>query len=187
MSEHSLTVVRLDHLSALDRQKVAGEIQELLVTRKVIVANDRPDRLWQPSAWKPGPQARTVVDDTDWFDAFLHTANNGADISVDRDAYHPVENDEAPRCPRCDVEAPDDYTESYGEWLEAWMAEGSEPSFVCRSCHWSGLVGDWSGRFSVLIGAPAVTFVNWPPIAQHLITELRDVLGGRSGVVCSHW
>ncbi|WP_433076969.1 hypothetical protein ACQP1P_33305 [Dactylosporangium sp. CA-052675] len=187
MSEHSMTVVRLDDVPVADREQIAAAVQDLLVTRGVIIPNDRRDPLWQPSVWMPGPQSRTIVDHTDWFDAFLHTANNGVDISVERDAYHPVENDEVPRCLRCDAKAPADYTDSYAEWLEAWMSHGQEPSFVCGSCQRSAPVGDWNGRFSVLIGAPAVTFLNWPPISQRHIAELRGALGGRTGIVFSHW
>ncbi len=187
VSEHSMTVVRLDEISAIERERTASAVQSLLVTRGVIVPNDRRDQLWQPSTWKPGPEAATVVEPTSWFDGFLQTADNGVDISVDRDAYHPVENDEAPRCPRCDAEAPADYTESYAEWLEAWMVEGHEPSFSCGSCYRSTPVGDWNGRFSVLVGAPAVTFLNWPPISHGHLAELRDALGGRTGIVSSHW
>lgn len=182
-----MTVVRLNETSAAEREQIAAAVQDLLVTRGVIVPNDRRDPLWQPSVWKPGPQARMVADHTDWFDAFLQTANNGVDISVDRDAYHPVENEEVPRCPRCDAKAPADYGESYAEWLEAWMTDGQEPSFVCGSCQQSALVGDWNGQFSALIGAPAVTFFNWPPISQRHIVDLRGALGGRTGIVSSRW
>lgn len=104
--------------------------------------NDRRDALRQPSPWKPGPRARVAVEPLDWFDAFLDTANNGVDIRSDRDAYHPVENDEEPHCPRCAATVPASYTESYGDWLQAWMADGNEPSFTCDSCDWSGPVGD---------------------------------------------
>jgi hypothetical protein len=64
-----LTVVWLDDLSAADRGQIAAVVENLLVTGGVIGPNDRPDRLWQPSARKPGTRVRTAIDDTDWFDA----------------------------------------------------------------------------------------------------------------------
>ncbi|MEV4274194.1 hypothetical protein, partial [Micromonospora aurantiaca (nom. illeg.)] len=131
--------------------------------------------------------ALAVVEPVDWFDAFLDTANNGVDICSDRDVYHAVENDEAPRCPHCAASTPTAYTDSYGDWLEEWLTDGREPAFACDRCGWSGLVGNWTGRFGVLIGAPAVTFYNWPPLSPAMITDIRAALGGRTGIVASHW
>jgi hypothetical protein len=65
--------------------------------------------------------------------------------------------------------------------------KGREPSFTCTTCGWHGLIGDWTGQFSVLIGSPAVTFFNWPPLTASLIADLRAALSGRTGVVASHW
>jgi hypothetical protein len=186
VSEHSVTVVRLDSISSAQCELITVGVQDFLLSRAVVVHNDRRDPLWQPSAWKPGPLARMVVEPMDWFDAFLDTANNGVDIHRDRDVYHPVENDEQPRCPSCAATVPASYTDSYGDWLEAWLANGREPSFTCDTCGWHGLVGDWSGQFSVLIGAPAVTFLNWPPLSASLIADIRAILGGRTGVVAGH-
>jgi hypothetical protein len=136
----------------------------------------------------PGPTAATaLVQPVDWLDAFLATANNGVDIRSDRDVYHPWENDEPPRCARCDAAAPQAYADSYGDWLEAWMSDAREPMFTCDVCGWRGLVGDWNGQFSVLIGGPAVRFLNWPPLSPTLIADIRASLGGRTGVVASHW
>jgi hypothetical protein len=67
------------------------------------------------------------------------------------------------------------------------MTADREPTFTCDQFGWCGLVGDWSGQFSVLIGAPAVTFLNWPPLSPSLITDIRAALGGRTGVVANHW
>ena len=188
VSEHSLTMLRLDGTSSAEREEITARVQNLLLDAGVILPNDRRDALWQPSEWKPGPASRPAVAKlVDWFDAFRDTANNGVDIRSDRDAYHPVENDEPPRCPRCATAVPTIYTDSYGAWLEEWMTAGREPMFTCDQCDWSGPVGDWSGQFSVLVGAPAVTFLNWPPLSSSLITDIRAVLGGRTGVVASHW
>lgn len=188
MSEHSVTVVRLDSTSSAEREEIVLGVQDLLLTHQVILPNDRRDALWQPSEWKAGPAARTAVTEpVDWFDAFLDTANNGVDIDGERHVYHPVANDEAPRCPECATAAPTTYTDTYGDWLEQWRTAGREPLFTCDQCGWTGPVGDWHGQFSVLIGAPAVTFFNWPPLSPALITDIRAALGGRTGIVASHW
>ncbi|WFE55328.1 hypothetical protein [Micromonospora sp. WMMD1155] len=54
-------------------------------------------------------------------------------------------------------------------------------------CNWSGLVGEWGGQLSILIGAPAVTFYNWPSFSPAFTADIRGALGGRTGVVASHW
>ncbi|RZT76987.1 hypothetical protein EV382_0119 [Micromonospora violae] len=188
MSEHSVTVVRLDRTSPTEREKIVLGVQDLLLAQQVIAPNDRRDASWQPSSWKAGPAARTAVaEPVDWFDAFLDTANNGVDIDGERHVHHPVENDEAPRCPECAAEAPTVYTDTYGDWLEQWWTAGDEPLFTCDQCGWTGPIGDWCSEFSVLIGAPAVTFFNWPPLSPTLITAIRETLGGGTGSVVSHW
>jgi hypothetical protein len=188
VSEHSVTVLRLDGVSAAEGQELTDGVRELLLTSGVIAVNDRRDPLWQRSEWMPGPAAYTALaESVDWFYAFLATANNGVDIRNDRDVYHPVENDEPPRCPGCGAVAPQRYVDSYRDWLEQWMSDAREPRFTCDVCGWHGLVGDWSGQFSVLIGGPAVRFLNWPPLSSRLIADIRASLGGRTGVVASHW
>jgi hypothetical protein len=143
VSEHSVTLLRLDCASSGEREEIANAVQGLLLARGLIAPNDRRDRLWQPSPWKPGPAARSgVAEPIDWFDAFLNTANNGIDIRSDREVYHSVENDETPRCVRCGAAAPGIYADSYGDWLQDWMNTGREPTFTCDQCGWSGLVGD---------------------------------------------
>ncbi len=188
MSEHSVTALRLDVIAPDESEKIAVRLQELLLSRGVIVPNDRRDGLWQPSAWMPGPAARAgLVEPVDWLDAFLRTANNGVDIHTGRDVYHPVENDEPPRCPRCEAPAPSVYTDSYVEWLTDWIDNAHEPTFTCDQCGWAGLAGDWAGQFGVLVGGPAVRFLNWPTLSPALIGDLRLAVGGRTGIVASRW
>jgi hypothetical protein len=167
--------------------EAAGKARDLLLTSEAIQLNDRRDDLWAPSVWRPGPGAHRVIQTVSWFVPFMDTANNGVDIYSDRYVYHPVENDEEPRCPQCESLPPSAYTDSYGDWLESWMVQGHEPSFTCEACGWAGPIGDWDGQFSALVGAPAVTFFNWPPLSQAWIAQVRAVLGGRTGVVLSHW
>lgn len=181
-----MTVLRLDVPDPDEVAAIAASVRDLLITRKVIAANDRRDELWQPSMWMPGPRAHALVDE-DETDEFLDLANNGVDIQQELDVHHPNENDEAPTCPRCGAGAPPAYTATYGVWLDTWVTRGAEPSFTCAGCGWSGPAGDWTGEYAVLVGAPAVTFHNWPPLIPSLVTAMRVILGGRTGVVRSHW
>jgi hypothetical protein len=180
-------VLRLDPPGADEAAAIAGSVRDLLITRKVIGANDRRDELWQPSAWMPGPRAHAFVDPGDGADFFLDLANNGVDIRQEPEVHHPGENDEEPTCPHCAAGAPLHYAATYDEWLETWATKGREPSFTCDRCGWTGLAGDWAGEFSPLVGAPAVTFHNWPPLLPSIVTAIRVILGGRTGVVHSHW
>ena len=152
-----MTVVRLVSASPAQREEIAIAVRDLLLAREVVVPSDRRDSLWQPNEWKPGPAARVSVEGST---GSTHSSPRPTTVSTSAaiaNVYHPVENDEAPRCPHCAAAAPADYADSYGDWLEEWMAAGREPTFACDKCGWSGLVGDWTGQFSVLIGAPAVT------------------------------
>jgi hypothetical protein len=186
VSEHGLSLVRLDVVSAPESVTIADAIRDWLLERAIVAANDRIDPLWQPSAWKPGPRAREVAD-APWFDLFLGTASNGVDISSQRDCYHPVENDEPPACGRCSAPAPQAYQDNYGEWVGMWLDERTEPAFTCAACGWTAPVGDWAGESSVAIGAPAITFLNWPELDTRFIADARARLGGRTAVVRSHW
>jgi hypothetical protein len=186
VSEHSISLVRLDVVPASETVTIADATRDWLLERGIIAANDRVDPLWQPSAWKPGPRAREVAD-ASWFDAFLGTANNGVDIATQLDFYHPVENNEPPACRRCSASAPPTYRENYGEWVGIWLDEGTEPAFTCSGCGWTAPAGDWAGKFSVAVGAPAIRFLNWPELDARFITDARAKLGGRTAVVRSHW
>jgi hypothetical protein len=183
MSEHEITVVRLDLLSQDDAISLTDAVTAWLKTAGIIAGNDRYDPLWQPSQWMPGPAIDKVIEPTGWIEHFPTLANNGVDISSSRDAHHPGGNDEDPRCISCDAAAPAEYTDSYGDWLQAWLDTGNEPAFTCTRCGWSGLIGDWRGEFSIAVGAPSVTFHNWPELRATFLSKLRDRLGGRTAVV----
>jgi hypothetical protein len=185
MSEHRLTLVRLDVLSASKAESIADQVRDWLLAREVIAPNDRHHELWQPSAWMPGTGARAVVADVSWYEAFLDTANNGVDINAESQCYHPVD-DEVPHCPSCSAAVPDSYFLDYDAWLERWMRERHEPSFTCGSCGKTTKAGDWVGDFCVAVGAPAVTFNNWPHLDGDFMTEVLRQLGGRARVVRAH-
>ena len=136
----------------------------------------------QPSEWTPGTAWRDVVQNESWLDFFEGSANNGIDVVSVRDGYHAVENDEPPACGNCGRSMAD---AAYNEYFEPWLV-GEEPWQRCAVCGWTRPAGDWRGEFSFLVGAPAVTFNNWPELRPAFVGELRSVLGGRTGIVRAH-
>ena len=95
-----------------------------------------------------------------------------------------MENFSPPDCPSCSAPGPEDYTNA--EWLERWVDEGDEPVFTCAVCGRTALAGDWVGEFSLVVGAPGVTFNNWPELSEEFMKELKLRLGGRIAVVREH-
>jgi len=138
--------------------------------------------LKQPSAWRIGKAWRDVVVTEAFLERFEGTWNNGVDISTLRAAYHGVENDEPPSCGQCGRPMPEAV---YYDYFKPWFA-GEEPTVKCPTCGWTRPAGDWKGEFSFLVGAPAVTFNNWPELRPTFVDELRSVLGGRTGIVRAH-
>jgi hypothetical protein len=156
-----------------------------LLELRVIALNNRFNELWQPSAWMVGAEFGNVIVDVPWADSVQATANSGVDITIAREVHHPAGNDEEPRCPQCRTRAPSAYTATYEEWVQTWLDDSAEPVFTC-ACGWTAPVGDWEGEFSVAIGAPAITFHNWPELTPDFLHELRRLLGGRTAVVRTH-
>lgn len=57
---------------------------------------------------------------------------------------------------------------------------------MCQACDTANLLGDWLGDDPNVVGAPSVTFNNWPPIEEDLAAELMALLGGRTRQVRAH-
>ena len=185
MSEFSFTLVHLDPMSERHIQHVTATITTRLLNLGVIALNSRFNELWQPSAWMAGPDFKNVVVEVPWADSLTDTANSGVDIVTAREAFHPMGNEEEPRCGSCRAAAPATYAQTHGEWLQAWLDDAAEPVFTC-TCGWEAPVGDWEGEFSVAVGAPAVTFHNWPDLTADFVAELCKMMGGRTSIVRAH-
>ena len=175
-----VTVVRLDGIPN-DAVAVGDAVRDRLVRGGIIRANARRDKMWQPSQWEPGPAWESVVESIDWGPAFLTSSNNGVDIAVVRDTYHPVENLSPASCARCGARVAD----AYYVTLEPWVS-GAEPRLTCPSCGWTALVGDWPNEWGFAVGMPAITFNNWPELTKEFLTSMLAQLGGRSRVVRTH-
>lgn len=171
-----VSLVWLDVLSVSAARSIADSLGSWLLKREVIAPDNRFDPLWQPSAWKPGLKARDVAD-ASWFAAFLGVANNGVDIAAERDCHHPVENDEPPGAARAQLRRQRHTAKGVWGLTRPVAAAGVEPHFRCADCGWDALVGDWAGEFSVAVGAPAITFRNWPELAAGFVAGARAKLG----------
>ncbi len=180
MSESSQTVVRLD--TDLAVAQVANRVLAFLLDRRIVVRNERRQALWHPSEWAHGPAWRSVVapdESPDW----TRLANNGVDVIVERALHHPTENYEPPWCDRCRTVF--DEIEHHAA-AEGWIL-GEEPTLTCHGCGWSALAGDWPAEWALAVGAPAVEFHNWPPLTERFVSDLRDVVGGRTQFVRAHY
>ena len=180
MSDHSISVVRLNSQPDAVSQ-LAHSIADWLEAANLVRPNPTPG-LMQPSHWLPGPAWRDVVEDETWLEHFEGSANNGVDVIEERAAYHAVENDMPPACPRCSTAMPED---TYHGYFESWYG-GEEPLVACHNCGWWGPTGDWIGEFSFVVGVPGVTFNNWPELRRAFVDQLRSELGGRTAIVRAH-
>lgn len=181
MSEYRVSVVRLDAPIG-EVLRLADRATEWMLDRELIQTNFRQDPLWQPSTWMPGPRWRDAVQEGPGNDRFLERANNGVDVEVARDIYHPLENYEPPSCGHCGASLSPD---THHECVEPWLV-GQEPVVSCAVCGWSSLIGDWPARWGFAVGAPAVVINNWPVLTDEFLASLRSVLGGRTFVVLTH-
>lgn len=184
MSDYSFAVVRLDVLPQAEVERVAGVALTFLRDR-LIIGEAKED------GWGPGPSYRDVLADgvVDWY------VERNSDLRMDRLSYNhvtihhewhgffAVEAFEAPMCPRCGAAAPED---SWYSGFDEWWADRLEPVLRCGSCAMEGPYGDWEGDRANAFGAPAVEFNNWEELDPAFVSQLRQVLGGRTSCVWSH-
>ena len=148
-----LTVVRIDFPDA-EVASLAQGLGPWLLDKQVVQHNFRRDKLWQPSEWMPGSRWRDVVEEHPSNESFLTLANNGVDVEVKRELYHPLEAYKPPACGRCGAVLGED---AHHAMIEPWLAR-REPLAICANCGWSALIGDWPGEGGFAIGAPAASF-----------------------------
>jgi hypothetical protein len=190
MSQDRLSIVGLDPGGAKAHELAAGALEWLLASG-VIAANAARDLHPLISEWGPGPAWRTLVSDDvlndprsqRWFEVFETATLPGVDVVAERAFYHPVEADQPPLCGQCGAGLPWDIYYSYHT---PWGEGGPEPRLSCPACGWEALAGDWLGESSWMVGAPAVTFIDWPELKGEFIEALRPRLGRRSAVVRAH-
>jgi hypothetical protein len=176
MSDSYVTFVRLDPLTPDEAVGIADSVINLLRRNGIVIANDQDSE----PPWGPGPNWSSVTTDAD--SGWLTLSNKGVDVSTERKAHNPMANYEPPGCGRCGTALdPDVHMAAIGEWFE-----GAEPVLTCPVCGWSAPVGDWPGQWLIAIGAPALTFNNWPPLREEFASSLRQLLAGRTVVVYGH-
>lgn len=174
VSDDCVTVVEISvgPLEAADR---ADTVIGWLLDTGVVAENARRDQMWQPSAYRPGPRVRTAA--PGWQETDYTLANNGVDVLVERQLYHALSAYVPPACPRCGHRLDEATHESL---VEPWL-EGREPAARCDSCGRITPLGDWPD--SCQVGELAVTFHNWPPLAETFVAELGAQMGPRWRVV----
>ncbi|MBC9956202.1 hypothetical protein [Yimella sp. cx-51] len=170
MSEDRESFVRIDRLDTSER---------FLQERKLIVPNTARDDLMSPSEWEAGPRVKDALQfPQDWGPM----ANSGVDIKLDQGLFDAVENYAPPACPACKKAL-----DEVGHWdLLEWWAHNGEPAVECPECGTRNRLGDWLADDPNVVGAPSVTFNNWPPIKEELAAELLALLGGRARQVRAH-
>ncbi len=174
-----IAVVGLD---AADIEEAARRVTDHLTISRVIKPNADRDELWQPSQWAAGDGADAVLaeaQDARW----RRLANNGVDITLERQAHDAGEGYSPPACPSCKALLDEDqHIDLLGSWVD-----GGEPIVTCAGCHSSAPLGDWPCDWPSVVGAPAIVFNNWPPLRDTFVAELRRLLGGRTAVVQAHY
>jgi hypothetical protein len=178
VSEHAIGIVEISHTASQARER-APSVAAWLRDQGVIAINESRDELWHPSEYVAGPRSAEVAPDEH---KRLGGTNTGVDIVVERELYHPVENYEPPRCPRCRA-AIDSY--AHHDMIEPWLL-GEEPVAACSTCGRKELIGDWDGRWTFYVGELAVVFNNWPPLTEPFVDELGQRLGPRWRLVVQH-
>ena len=177
MGDQCVTIVEISvgPLEAADRADV---IVQWLVDSGIVVPNQRRNQ-WQPSAYRPGAHVRRAA--PTWHDVDYTLANNGVDVLVERQLYHSLEEYRPPACPVCGHRLDEATHEALAT---PWLA-GQEPSVTCRACGATNPLGDWPDSYQV--GELAVSFHNWPPLAEEFVAALGGRMGPRWRVVHEHY
>jgi hypothetical protein len=177
VSDDCVTVVEISigPLEAADRADAV--VQWLLETGVVVANTDRGQ--WQPSAYRPGPRVHSVV--PSWHEHDYTLANNGVDVMVERQLYHSLEAYRPPACPACGHRLDE---AAHDTFATPWLA-GREPAVTCPACGATNPLGDWPDSYQV--GELAVSFHNWPPLAEEFLAELGGRMGPRWRVVHEHY
>ncbi|MET8969760.1 hypothetical protein [Streptomyces hydrogenans] len=147
-----------------------------LLGQQIIQPQARPDPLWRPSRYAPGPAATTAVRDT-------HDGNgpvgDGIDILDRRQVHDPGGNYTPPTCPTCTTQLDED---AHITLVQHWLDQ-TEPLATCENCTASALLGDWTGPWAIHVASIAVHFHNWPPLGDAFLLGLFEHLGPRCRLI----
>lgn len=184
MSDSAYHVVRIDVLDAAGIAAAAARAEAFLRARGLL--GEPREEGWAPGS---GYRAALAPGAVEW------PPERGGGLRMDHLGWNHVEIDrrwcdhfaveafEPPACPRCGTAAAE--ADCYAG-LEDWVLRRREPALTCARCGESSLQGDWIGDRANACGAPAVVFHNWEELDPRFVTELREVLGGRTQVVWQH-
>ncbi|MER6445684.1 hypothetical protein DEJ51_14640 [Streptomyces venezuelae] len=176
MSDSAIIVAELT-VPAREAPDRAAATADWLLEEGIIRTNDRPDPLWRPSRYVPGPTASTALADR------RHTpgdaVGDGVDLLDRRQVHDPGGNYTPPGCPRCAVPLDED---THTALILPWF-DGDEPLATCAHCGAAALLGDWTGHWAVLVSNLAVRFTNWPPLGDAFLRALHARLGPRCRLI----
>lgn len=175
MSDSAIIIAELT-VSAEDAPAQAADVADWLVRQRIIQPNDRPDPLWRPSRYVPGPDAAAADRD---LRRNIGPIGDGVAIIDQRQVHDPGGNYTPPACPNCSTLLDQN---THITLIETWL-ERTEPNVTCENCATATLLGDWSGPWAIHVANLAVRFHNWPPLSDAFILELGDRLGPRSRLI----
>jgi hypothetical protein len=180
MGDYYQTLVVLDVPGAIPVSPIpAEELVKFLLAEGLM--QKHPSSHWG-GGYAVGPRAAAYVTDAP---KGYHWQDSGA-VEMSRDSrFHGDINVPADAtCPKCRGVA--NNLEWYEPPLLAVLERIEDEAVVPLACPQCGQVADvreWSFDPPVAFGTPAVNFVNWPPLAPHLMTELSERIGRPVGYV----
>ncbi|GAA2644315.1 MULTISPECIES: hypothetical protein [Streptomyces] len=176
MSDSAIIVAELT-VPAREAPARAAATAAWLLDQGVIRPEDRPDPLWRPSPYVPGPAAQAAL--ADRRHAPDDAVGDGVDLLDQRRIHHPGGNYTPPGCPHCAVPLDED---AHTVLIRTWF-DREEPLVTCAHCGAAALLGDWTGQWAVLVSHLAVRFTNWPPLGDAFLRELHTRLGPRCRLI----
>ncbi|MBZ4414994.1 hypothetical protein [Myxococcus sp. RHSTA-1-4] len=164
-------------VSAEDAPRLAGQVREWLVARRIIEPELTDSALGSPGH-RPGA-AHTEALKTPDSSAFLGLATNGLAIDVGRTVFFTIGGELTCRACGAQVEPEDEWTEA----VDAWYEGDDGVMFACPECRQPERLTEWSGRFPWGFGKLGFKFWNWPPLSERFVQEVAEKLGHRIVVV----
>ena len=173
MSDGAQILVQLGPQSVDERLRRALDLQRWLHATGVIERMLVDEHI---EVWMPGTLWRSAVDGSADYPFDFEVKDNTVEISAEIEVYSALGNAEDATCARCGT--PFHAGDRLAGLLEQWVGD-SEPAVTCAQCGWTALLGDWPTDNPVAVaGAPAVVFINWPPLRDTFVASVTERLGG---------
>lgn len=174
MSDNAQIIISLDPRTEEDRAQSATRLADWLLGQGVIGPyTGEPD---DPSRtdWAAGPSWGSVVEGNPtgapiWI-------YSGVDLTGTAEVVSAFAASDPWACHSCGAEVGWD---AVSDLIDQWADTKIEPITTCGTCGSSGLLGDMAGENpQALVGAPTITFHNWPPLLPEFRDEVTTRIGG---------